>query len=85
MLQKIVPNIIHTSKEENAICIPKISNLIMDNATVRKTNVTDIESLLDLEWKNFSKNVNNKPITKPRSNERTTSKIGSTTTESIST
>ena len=41
-MQNTVPSIIHTSNEENATCTPKISNLIIESATVRKTNVTDI-------------------------------------------
>ena len=38
-------------------------NLSIDNETVRKTNVTDIASRFDLEWKNFSQKLKAYPKT----------------------
>ena len=48
-LQNTVPSIMHTSSEENPIVTGPMRNSIMDMATARNTNVTDMESLLLLE------------------------------------
>ena len=42
-----------------------------------KTNVTETAIRFDLEWKNFSQNVNNTPIKKPKPKDKITSNNGS--------
>ena len=67
--------------EENAICTEPIWNSSIERATVRSTNVTDIASLFEREWKNLSKKEKSSPMIAPRTSESTTSRIGSTITE----
>ena len=58
ILQKIVPSIIQTSREENPICTPPIVNFSIESPIVKSTNPTDTARRLEREWKNFSHRLN---------------------------
>ena len=56
MLQKIVPSIMHTSRDEKptSISVPGMVNSIMDSDTARITKVIATHSRLLREWKKRS-------------------------------
>jgi len=85
MLQKIVPNIIHTNREEKPTWIGPISNFKLDNATVITTKAMVTLSLLVLELNSFSNWVKIQPIREPSIREQIISTSGFTIMETKST
>ena len=67
-----------TKSDENAICMPPISNSSIEIPTVKKTKAIVNDKRLLLELNRVSNWVNSHPINAPTINERIISRIGST-------